>query len=240
MVQAAGGGRMSASSASGTLASDISARSGAHDPYRIGRHGGHGHAGTGQAEGGPASRYVTVTYGFWIFLLSDIIMFSAFFAGYAVLSGATAGGPTGRELFDLSRVALQTGLLLASSFTCGLGSLASHRRDMVWTQIWLLATGLLGVGFLVLEAQEFVAMVADGAGPSRSAFLSSFFALVGCHGLHVGLGLLWLGTMMAQLLVKGFRDDILRRLHCFNLFWHALDIVWIAIFSLVYLLGASS
>nr|WP_169833528.1 cytochrome (ubi)quinol oxidase subunit III [Methylobrevis pamukkalensis] len=194
----------------------------------------------GHGEGGPASRYVTVTYGFWMFLLSDIIMFSAFFAGYAVLSGATAGGPAARELFELPRVALQTGLLLTSSFTCGLGSLASHRRDMVWTQIWLLVTGLLGAGFLALEMQEFAVMVADSAGPTRSAFLSSFFALVGCHGLHVGLGLLWLGTMMAQIWVKGFRDDILRRLHCFNLFWHALDIVWIAIFNLVYLLGASA
>jgi len=183
---------------------------------------------------------VTVTYGFWIFLLSDIIMFSAFFAGYAVLSGETAGGPSGRELFDLPRVALQTGLLLTSSFICGLGSLASHRRDMAWTQIWLAVTGFLGAGFLALEFQEFAAMLAERAGPDRSAFLSSFFALVGCHGVHVGLGLLWLGTMMAQLWVKGFRDDILRRLHCFNLFWHALDIVWIAIFSLVYLLGAGT
>lgn len=195
---------------------------------------------TGRGEGGPASRYVTVTYGFWIFLLSDIILFSAFFAGYAVLSGNASGGPTGRELFELPRVAIQTGLLLTSSFTCGLGSLASYRRDMAWTQIWLLVTGLLGGAFLLLELQEFAAMIAEDAGPTRSAFLSSFFALVGCHGLHVSLGLLWLGTMMAQLWVKGFRADILRRLQCFNLFWHALDIVWIAIFSLVYLLGASS
>jgi cytochrome o ubiquinol oxidase subunit 3 len=173
---------------------------------------GHGHDVTGHGEGGPASRFVTTAYGFWIFLLSDIIMFSAFFAAYAVLSGETAGGPSGRELFDLPRVAIQTALLLTSSFTCGLGSLAMNRRDMAWTQIWLLVTGVLGVGFL---------------------------ALVGCHGLHVSLGLLWLGTMMAQLWFKGFRPELLRRLHCFNLFWHALDIVWIAIFSLVYLLGAS-
>ena len=236
MVQAQGEGGVSAAPGSGTLPSDISARTGDDDPYRIGRHG----HGSGHGEGGPASRYVTVTYGFWIFLLSDIIMFSAFFAGYAVLSSATAGGPVARELFELPRVAVQTGLLLTSSFTCGLGSLASHRRDMAWTQLWLLVTGLLGAGFLILEVQEFWTMIDEGAGPSRSAFLSSFFALVGCHGLHVGLGLLWLGTMMAQLWVKGFRDDILRRLHCFNLFWHALDIVWIAIFSLVYLLGASA
>lgn len=207
------------------------------DPHRLGH--AHGHGATGHGEGGPASKFVTVAYGFWIFLLSDIIMFSAFFAAYAVLSGETDGGPAGRDLFELPRVAAQTGLLLTSSFVCGLGSLASHRRDMVWTQIWLLVTGLLGAAFLFLELQEFAAMIAEGAGPSRSAFLSSFFALVGCHGLHVGLGLLWLGTMMAQLWIKGFRADILRRLHCFNLFWHALDIIWIAIFTLVYLLGAS-
>jgi cytochrome o ubiquinol oxidase subunit 3 len=234
---------MSTISASATLPSDISTRGAEHYPYRVGRAGGYGHGhseATGHGEGGPASRYVTVTYGFWIFLLSDIIMFSAFFASYAVLSGATDGGPTGRELFELPRVAIQTGLLLTSSFTCGLGSLASHRRDMVRTQIWFLVTGLLGAGFLVLEIQEFAGMIAEGAGPTRSAFLSAFFALVGCHGVHVALGLLWLGTMIAQLWVKGFRDDILRRLHCFNLFWHALDIVWIAIFSLVYLLGAST
>ena len=228
----------------GALPSDISARSDIHDPYRIGRPAGgsgegHGHDVTGRGEGGPASRFVTVTYGFWIFLLSDIIMFSAFFAAYAVLSGGTDGGPTGRDLFDLNRVAIQTGLLLTSSFTCGLGSLALHRRDKAWTLIWLLVTGVLGAGFLVLEIQEFSAMISEGAGPGRSAFLSSFFALVGCHGLHVSMGLLWLGTMMAQLWVKGFRADLIRRLHCFNLFWHALDIVWIAIFSLVYLLGAS-
>jgi cytochrome o ubiquinol oxidase subunit 3 len=224
------------------------AGSGAHDPYRVGRSGGSGHGGhghghghdvTGHGEGGPASRFVTTAYGFWIFLLSDIIMFSAFFAAYAVLSGETAGGPSGRELFDLPRVAIQTALLLTSSFTCGLGSLAMNRRDMAWTQIWLLVTGVLGAGFLLLEIQEFAAMIGEGAGPGRSAFLSSFFALVGCHGLHVSMGLLWLGTMMAQLWFKGFRPELLRRLHCFNLFWHALDIVWIAIFSLVYLLGAS-
>lgn len=229
----------------GALPSDLSSRSGTHDPYRMGRSaggsgGGHGRDTTGRGEGGPASRFVTVSYGFWIFLLSDIIMFSAFFAAYAVLSDATDGGPTGRDLFDLQRVAVQTALLLTSSFTCGLASLASHRRDKTWTQIWLLVTGLLGTCFLLLELQEFSAMIAEDAGPGRSAFLSSFFALVGCHGLHVSMGLLWLGTMIAQLSVKGFRPEVLRRLHCFNLFWHALDIVWIAIFSLVYLLGVST
>ncbi|MDX8490861.1 cytochrome (ubi)quinol oxidase subunit III [Mesorhizobium sp. VK22B] len=222
--------------------SDIAAGSAVREPYRPRQHDTHGHglfSATGHGQGGPASKFVTVAYGFWIFLLSDIIMFSAFFAGFAVLSKATAGGPTGKDLFELTRIAAQTGLLLTSSFTGGLATLAIHRRSMAGTQFWLLVTGLLGAGFLFLEVQEFAAMVAEQAGPSRSAFLSAFFALVGCHGSHVGLGLLWLGTMMAQLWVKGFRQEILRRLHCFGLFWHALDIIWIAIFTLVYLLGVS-
>ncbi|MCV3210238.1 cytochrome (ubi)quinol oxidase subunit III [Mesorhizobium sp. YC-39] len=228
------------SDATGAFTSDIAAGGATRDVYRPGH--GHGSAhgwATGHGQGGPASKFVTVAYGFWIFLLSDIIMFSAFFAAYAVLARATAGGPTGRELFDLTRVAVQTGLLLTSSFTGGLATLAIHRRSMAGTQFWLLVTGLLGAAFLFLEVQEFAAMAAEQAGPSRSAFLSAFFALVGCHGTHVSLGLLWLGTMMAQLWVKGFRPEILRRLHCFGLFWHALDIIWVAIFTLVYLLGAS-
>ncbi|MBZ9998188.1 cytochrome (ubi)quinol oxidase subunit III [Mesorhizobium sp. BH1-1-4] len=218
----------------------ISADSRIHDPYRLNRAAGHGTgSATGHGQGGPASKFVTVAYGFWIFLLSDIIMFSAFFAAYAVLAKATAGGPTGKDLFEPARVAVQTGVLLTSSFTGGLATLASHRRSMAATQFWLLITGLLGAAFLFLELQEFATMIGEQAGPSRSAFLSAFFALVGCHGTHVALGLLWLGTMMAQLWVKGFRPDILRRLHCFGLFWHALDIIWVAIFTLVYLLGAS-
>jgi cytochrome o ubiquinol oxidase subunit 3 len=219
---------------------------GGHDPYRLG-HGAHGHAhgggdheATGHGAGGPASKRIITGYGFWIFLLSDIVMFSGFFAAYAVLAGQTAGGPSGRELFELPRVAIETGLLLLSSFTCGLGSVAAERRAMAWTQFWLLVTGLLGVAFLALEVQEFAQMIARGAGPQRSAFLSSFFALVGCHGLHVGAGILWLGTMMAQLRVKGFRADIMRRLLCFNLFWHALDIIWVALFTIVYLLGSGA
>ncbi|MES0092595.1 cytochrome (ubi)quinol oxidase subunit III [Mesorhizobium sp. M0030] len=220
---------------------DISAGTQARGPYRLNHTGRHAvRSATGHGEGGPASKFVTVTYGFWIFLLSDIIMFSAFFAAYAVLAKATAGGPTGKDLFEPTRVAVQTGLLLTSSFTGGVATLATRRRSMAATQFWLLVTGLLGAAFLFLELQEFAAMIGEQAGPSRSAFLSAFFALVGCHGAHVGLGLLWLGTMMAQLWVKGFRPDILRRLHCFGLFWHALDIIWVAIFTLVYLLGASS
>ena len=193
----------------------------------------------GHGEGGPASRRVIVGYGFWIFLLSDIVMFSAFFAAHAVLQTATDGGPSGRDLFHLPNVAMETACLLLSSFTCGLSALGSEARRMTWTQAALLVTGLLGLAFLFLEMREFASMVAAGAGPQRSAFLSSFFALVGCHGVHVSVGLLWLGTMMAQLFVKGFRADIRRRLLCFNMFWHMLDIVWVAIFTLVYLVGVA-
>jgi cytochrome o ubiquinol oxidase subunit III len=207
------------------------------DPYRLGhRHGG-GREARGHGEGGPASKRVIVGYGFWIFLLSDIVMFSAFFAAHAVLQTATAGGPTGRDLFDPVSVAVETACLLASSFTCGMSAVATGARSQLWTQVFLLATGLLGAAFLALEAHDFANMVAAGAGPQRSAFLSSFFALVGCHGLHVTAGLLWLGTMMAQVYVKGFRPNVLRRLLCFNLFWHVLDIIWIALFTMVYLIG---
>jgi cytochrome o ubiquinol oxidase subunit III len=193
---------------------------------------------TGHGEAGPAPKRVVVGYGFWIFLLSDIIMFSAFFASYAVLSGATAGGPGAAQLFDTRNVAVETACLLLSSFCCGLASVAVEMRKQALTQLALLATGLLGVAFLVLELREFADLIAQGAGPSRSAFLSSFFALVGCHGAHVTAGLLWLGTMMAQFYAKGFRADIGRRFLCFSLFWHALDIVWVAIFTQVYLIGA--
>jgi cytochrome o ubiquinol oxidase subunit 3 len=192
----------------------------------------------GYGAGGPASKRIIVGYGFWIFLLSDIIMFSAFFATYAVLSGATAGGPSPRQLFNLNSVAVETGCLLFSSFACGMASLALARRSQIWTQIALLVTGLFGLAFLLLEMREFASLVSRGAGPTRSAFLSAFFTLVGCHGLHITVGLLWLGTMMAQIFAKGFREEILHRFLCFSLFWHTLDIIWVAIFTLVYLMGA--
>lgn len=213
--------------------------SGTDDPYQLNRSDADGSAVRvpGRGSGGPAPKRIVTAYGFWIFLLSDIIMFAAFFAAFAVLEDAVAGGPNGRQLFDPTRAAIETGCLLLSSYLCGAAAVATQRRNMLWTQIWLFATGLLGLAFLLLELQEFGRMIAQGAGPQRSAFLSAFFALVGCHGLHVLVGLLWLGTMMAQLWTKGFRPDILRRLTCFSLFWHALDIVWVAIFSIVYLMG---
>jgi cytochrome o ubiquinol oxidase subunit 3 len=206
-----------------------------------GHHGeGPASSAKGHGEGGPADRRIIVGYGFWIFLLSDVIMFASLFAAFAVLQTATAGGPAGRELFDLRTVAVETGCLLVSSFMCGMASLAVQQRSQKWTQIALLATGLLGFTFILLEIHEFARLVARGDGPTRSAFLSAFFTLVGCHGLHVTAGLLWLGTMMAQFWAKGFRRTIRHRFLCFSLFWHALDIIWVAIFSLVYLVGVST
>ena len=187
---------------------------------------------------GPAQVRIVVSYGFWIFLLSDIIMFSALFATYAVLSGQTAGGPSGHDLFDLRNVAIETLCLLFSSYTCGLGGLFIERRRLEYFYFFFALTFILGAVFLSLELHEFSRMVARGAGPSRSAFLSSFFSLVGLHGAHVTVGLIWLLFTTAQVRSKGPRDFVLRRLRCFSLFWHALDIIWVALMSLVYLMGA--
>jgi cytochrome o ubiquinol oxidase subunit 3 len=185
-----------------------------------------------------ASKRIIVGYGFWLFLLSDIVMFSAFFAAYAVLSDETAGGPSGKDLFDLNHVAIETACLLLSSFTCGIASIGARAHNAMMYYGGMAVTFLFGAGFLFLEISEFASLVEQGAGPTRSAFLSAFFTLVGCHGLHVTLGMLWLLTMMAQVFAKGFRADILRRVLCFGLFWHTLDIIWVALFTVVYLLGA--
>jgi cytochrome o ubiquinol oxidase subunit III len=187
------------------------------------------------SERGPSPRKVIVGYGFWLFLLSDIIVFSALFAAYAVLSGRTAGGPGGVQLFHRDKVLLETGCLLASSFTCAMMSLAIEFRRRGWMLAGAAATFALGAGFLGLELTEFAAMLAHGAGPDRSAFLSAFFALVGMHGLHVSLGLAWLVVMMAQVFTLGWHPMVRGRLACFALFWHALDIVWIGVFTIVYL-----
>jgi cytochrome o ubiquinol oxidase subunit 3 len=186
---------------------------------------------------GPAPVRIVVAYGFWIFLLSDIIMFSALFASYAVLSGQTAGGPTARDLFQIKHVGIETLCLLFSSYTCGLGLLAAERRRLRLFNLSAAVTFALGATFLALELSEFTQMIAQGAGPSRSAFLSAFFSLVGLHGAHVSAGLLWLAFMVTQIAAKGPREFVLRRLRCFSLFWHALDIIWVALLSLVYLMG---
>jgi len=209
------------------------------DPYRLGR-SGYADPAPGHGAGGPASKRVIVAYGFWVFLISDIILFAAFFASYAVLAGQTAGGPSGRQIFDLANVGLETACLLASSLTGGVAALAAGARNRIAFYAAMLVTFVLGSGFLGLELREFASLAAAGDGPQRSAFLSAFFALVGCHGLHVTAGLLWLLTMITQVFAKGFRADILRRILCFNLFWHTLDIIWVGIFTVVYLLGTTA
>jgi len=189
------------------------------------------------SEAGPAPKRVVVAYGFWIFLLSDIVMFATLFAAYAVLARATDGGPSGVQLFNQASVAIETACLLASSYTCGLMSLAVKSRRRLGTYFGAFVTFALGLAFLALELREFADMITRGAGPQRSAFLSAFFTLVGCHGLHVTAGLVWLVVMMVQVVLRGFHPTVQRRLACFSLFWHALDIVWVWLFTVVYLMG---
>jgi len=184
---------------------------------------------------GPASVRVVAGFGFWLFLLSDVILFAALFATYSVLSGSTAGGPSAAELFDKRHVFLETLCLLASSVTCGFGLLALHRTDARAMYFWMAITLVLGISFLSMEGTEFASMVAAGAGPTHSAFLSAFFTLVGTHGLHVSLGLVWLVVMLLQAATLGLQPMVSRRFFCFALFWHALDIVWIGVFTIVYL-----
>ena len=191
----------------------------------------------GRGGGGPAPKRIVVAYGFWIFILSDMIMFSALFAAYAVLSGNTAGGPSGADLFNLRNVFIETMCLLLSSYTCGIGVLSAERGQPTLFLVFAIFTFALGAAFLFIEVTEFAGMVAKGAGPSRSAFLSSFFTLVGTHGVHVASGLIALIYLVAQVLVHGLQPAVLRRLLCWSLFWHALDIVWVGVFTLVYLMG---
>jgi cytochrome o ubiquinol oxidase subunit 3 len=167
-----------------------------------------------------------------------MVMFSGLFAAYAVLSGNTAGGPGGGELFNLRSVFIETMCLLLTSYTCGIGVLSAERRDPARFLIFAAFTFVLGAAFLFIEVTEFAGMVEKGAGPSRSGFLSAFFTLVGTHGVHVASGLIALVYLVAQVIAKGLQAAVLRRLLCWSLFWHALDIVWVGVFTLVYLMGA--
>src|SRR6516165_2722205 len=191
----------------------------------------------GRGGGGPAPKRTVVAYGFWIFILGDMVMFSALFAAFAVLRSNTAGGPTGAELFDLRSVFIETMCLLVSSYTCGLGALSAERRQPGRFLIFAVATFVLGAAFLFIEVTEFARMIGMGAGPSRSGFLSAFFTLVGMHGVHVTGGLIALIYFSAQVIAIGLQTAVLRRLLCWSLFWHALDIVWVGVFTLVYLMG---
>jgi len=175
--------------------------------------------------------------GFWLYLMSDCFIFACLFACYGVLGRHYAGGPTGAELFDLPIVAVNTSLLLLSSITYGFGVLEMQRGRKGPTLAWLALTGVLGAGFVGVELSEFAHLIAEGAGPQRSAFLSSFFTLVGTHGLHVSFGLLWLVTLMVQVGRLGLTQANRRRLMCLSMFWHFLDVVWIGVFTFVYLMG---
>ena len=175
--------------------------------------------------------------GFWLYLMSDCLIFAALFATHAVIGHNYAGGPSGAELFDLSLVAINTALLLLSSITFGFAMLETQKRRLNSALKWLAVTGVLGLGFLALELYEFLHLIHVGAGPQSSAAMSSFFTLVGTHGLHVLFGLVWLGTLMAQLRRHGLTTENRRRLMCLSMFWHFLDVIWIGVFTFVYLMG---
>jgi cytochrome o ubiquinol oxidase subunit 3 len=175
--------------------------------------------------------------GFWLYLMSDCLIFAILFATYGVLGTNYAAGPAPKDLFDLKLVAVNTAMLLLSSITYGFAMLTMEKRRVGATQMWLAITGLFGLAFLSIELYEFHHMIHEGATPQRSAFLSSFFTLVGTHGLHVTFGIIWLVTLMTQVARKGLIEANRRRLMCLSMFWHFLDVVWIGVFTFVYLLG---
>ncbi len=176
--------------------------------------------------------------GFWIYLMTDLILFASLFATFMVLRGNTYGGPSGKDLFDLSFALKETMLLLVSSFLAGVALIAASHERVRETLFWLMGAALLGVWFVTLEVGEFSALIAAGNGPERSAFLSSYFTLVGTHGFHVCIGLIWMLVVAWKLVMHGFARHSVRKLALLSIFWHFLDIVWIFIFSIVYLLGA--
>ena len=184
----------------------------------------------GHAEGG-------TLLGFWIYLMSDCLIFAVLFAIYAVVGRNYAAGPSAAELFDLPVVAVNTSMLLLSSITFGFAMLAMERQDRRTTLLWMAITGLFGAAFVGLELNEFAHLIREGAGPARSAFLSAFFTLVGTHGLHVTLGLVWIATLMVQVARRGLGPENQRRLMCLSMFWHFLDVIWIGVFSFVYLMS---
>jgi cytochrome o ubiquinol oxidase subunit 3 len=175
--------------------------------------------------------------GFWLYLMGDAVIFGLLFMTYGIMVGNTAGGPSGRALFSLNNAALETALLLVSSTTFGFASLASRAGNRSAVLAWLLLTFVLGAGFVFLEIREFLGMITAGAGPDRSGFLSAFFTLVGTHGTHVSVGLVWILIMSGQVLFKGLSVPVVSRLFRLGLFWHFLDIAWVGIFSVVYLPG---
>ncbi|WP_455382835.1 cytochrome o ubiquinol oxidase subunit III [Salinispira pacifica] len=180
----------------------------------------------------------TKLFGFWIYIMSDAILFAVLFATYAVLHGAYAGGPTGKEIFDLRGVLIETLFLLVSSFTYGLSTIALRAQKRNQVLLWLAVTFAFGAAFVGMELNEFAGLIAEGNGPGRSAFLSAFFTLVSTHGLHVSIGLLWMAILIVQVFRKGLTEGVGTRLMLLSLFWHFLDIIWIGVFTIVYLMGA--
>jgi cytochrome o ubiquinol oxidase subunit III len=194
-------------------------------------------ASPGAQNEGSADVYEQRAFGFWLYLMSDAIVFALLFATYAVMVANTAGGPSGKALFSLPNAFAETLLLLFSSFTFGLSALATKSGKPARVLLWLGVTFVLGLGFVGLEIREFSGLIAAGAGPDRSGFLSAFFTLVGTHGLHVSFGLVWIVVLAGQVAIKGLSLPVASRLFRLGLFWHFLDIVWIGIFSIVYLPG---
>lgn len=188
--------------------------------------------------GKPHDADTRLIFGFWIYIMSDCVLFASIFATYAVLHGNTFGGPSAHELFSLPFVLVETLILLTSSFTYGMAMVAGHHSDKKKVIYWLLATFALGVAFVTMEVTEFSKMIEEGNGFQRSGFLSAFFTLVGTHGLHVTLGLVWMMTVVTQIAQRGLTSITLRKLTMLSLFWHFLDIIWIFIFTVVYLMGA--
>ena len=175
--------------------------------------------------------------GFWLYLMSDCLIFAALFATYGVLGRSYAGGQTGAQLFDLNLVAINTAFLLMSSITFGFAMLQKQKKNVNGTLLWLAVTGLLGAAFLAVELYEFHHLIHVGATPQSSAFMSAFFTLVGTHGLHVTFGLIWLITLMIQIKKHGLIQENVRRINCLSMFWHFLDVVWVGVFTFVYLMG---
>ncbi len=195
---------------------------------QLGAHHGHDH------EQEAVSNSV---FGFWIYIMTDCVLFATVFVGYVVLSHNYAGGPTGKELFDLPYAFGETMFLLFSSVTYGFAMLAMFKGNRKQVLAWLAVTFLLGLGFISMELHEFTGMIMEGNGPDRSAFLSGFFTLVGTHGAHVSVGLLWMAVMMGQVMTKGLGPRVQSRLMRLSLFWHFLDVIWIGVFTVVYLMG---
>lgn len=181
--------------------------------------------------------YSKAVFGFWVYIMTDCILFAVLFATYAVLHKNTFGGVTPKEIYDLNYALVETLLLLTSSFTAGIVMLKVHKKEKNAAIAWLFMTFLFGLSFVIMEIHEFRHLALEGHSWSKSAFLSSFFTLVGTHGFHVSMGLLWMSVLGFQLFFKGIKDSTVRRLTCFSYFWHFLDIVWIFIFTIVYLMG---